>query len=139
MEIRVKRVAKEKTYTIGKLYIDGTYYCDTLEDKDRGLTQDMTVEEIAKIKVKGQTAIPSGTYKVIINWSNRFKRNLPLLLNVKGYEGVRIHTGNTDKDTEGCILIGKNTVKGKVMESRATFQPLFNKMAIATNITLIIE
>lgn len=139
MELRLKRIAKKNTYTIGKLYVDGNYYCDTLEDKDRGLTQDMSVDEILKKKVKAQTAIPTGTYQVIINWSNRFKKNLPLLLNVKGYDGVRIHTGNTDKDTEGCILVGQNKEVGKVINSRATFQPLLNKMAIATKITLIIE
>lgn len=118
MLITLKRIYKGEGYTIGKLYIDGAYICDTLEDKDRGLTSAMTEAEIAKIKVYGQTAIPTGEYKVTMTMSSRFKKVLPLLNGVKGYSGVRIHSGNTAKDTEGCILCGKNTEKGKVTNSR---------------------
>ena len=120
MEILVKRIAKKETYTIGKMYIDGKYFCDTLEDKDRGLSQSMTEEEIRKRKVYGLTAIPTGEYKVIVNYSERFGKLMPLLLDVKGYAGVRIHSGNTPADTLGCILVGRNTAKGMVTESRKT-------------------
>lgn len=112
MKLTLIRKYKKDKYCIGKLYIDGEYFCDTLEDKDRGLTDNMTVSEISKIKVKKETAIPTGTYKVTITYSNRFKKNMPLINNVKGFEGIRIHSGNTDKDTEGCILVGQNKVVG---------------------------
>lgn len=128
MEISVRRVAKRDTYTIGRLYIDGIKYCDTLEDKDRGLKQTMSVKEIENKKVYGQTAIPTGRYEVIINWSNKFKQYMPLLLNVPGYSGIRIHSGNTDKDTLGCILVGYNTVVGKVLNSKSAYKSLFAKI-----------
>ena len=128
MEILVKRIAKKETYTIGKMYIDGKYFCDTLEDKDRGLSQSMTEEEIRKRKVYGLTAIPTGAYKVIVNYSERFGKLMPLLLDVKGYAGVRIHSGNTPSDTLGCILVGRNTAKGMVTESRKTFLRLMETL-----------
>ena len=125
MTIALKRIAKKGTYTIGKLYIDSKYFCDTLEDKDRGLTQSMSESEIAKKKVYGETAIPSGKYEVVVTYSAKFKQYMPLLLNVKGFAGIRIHSGNTDKDSYGCILVGKNTVVGKVLSSRDTYRKLF--------------
>lgn len=117
MKIEVKRIAKKSTYTIGKMYIDGKYYCDTLEDKDRGISQNTPLSTIKAIKVAGSTAIPAGVYKVIVSMSPKFKRNLPRLLNVPGFEGILIHRGNTDKDTAGCILVGENKVVGKVINS----------------------
>ena len=117
MKIEVRRIAKKNTYTIGKMYIDGRYFCDTLEDKDRGLSQADSVNSIHKIKVPNQTAIPTGTYEVIVNMSPKFGRKLPRLLDVPGFEGILIHRGNTDKDTSGCILIGENKVVGKVLNS----------------------
>lgn len=125
MNIQLKRIAKKKTYTIGKLYIDGVYFCDTIEDKDRGLNQTMSINDIKKKKVYGKTAIPTGTYKIVIDYSNRFKKNMAHILNVPGYEGVRIHIGNSAKDTLGCIIVGKNKVVGKVLESRNTYNQLF--------------
>lgn len=124
MELKLRRIAKRDTYTIGKLYVNDKYFCDTLEDKDRGLTSNMTVEEIKSKKVYGKTAIPTGKYQVIYSYSSRFKKYLPLLLNVKGYEGIRIHSGNTAEDTLGCVLVGKNSVVGKVVESRTTYDKL---------------
>ena len=112
----LKRIARKAGYTIGKLYIDGTYFCDTLEDTDR-LDKGMTAEELASKKIPGQTAIPEGTYKVIVNVSPKFKRLLPRLVNVPGYEGVLIHRGNTPADTAGCILVGENKQVGKVLNS----------------------
>lgn len=117
MELLLKRIAKKSTYTIGKLYINGAYFCDTLEDKDRGLKQSDSLSYIQKIKVQEETAIPSGKYELIVNYSSKFKRNLPRLLNVPGFSGILIHRGNASKDTAGCILIGENKVVGKVINS----------------------
>lgn len=126
MNITLNRIAKKSKYTIGKLYIDGEYFCDTIEDTDRGLTQTMTDAQIKSKKVYEQTAIPTGTYRVIISYSNKFKRQMPLLLNVPGFLGIRIHSGNTEKDTEGCLIVGKNKVVGKVIESKDTYNKLFS-------------
>lgn len=139
MNITLIRKYKLPTYTIGKLYIDEEYFCDTLEDKDRGLTDDMTVSEISNIKIKKETAIPTGTYKVTITYSNRFKKNMPLINDVKGFEGIRIHSGNTDKDTEGCILVGFNKIKGNVINSRDTYNKLFSILSKSNNITITIK
>ena len=117
MKILVKRTAKRPTYTIGKMYLDGKYFCDTLEDTDRNISQSTPLDTIKKVKLPNNTAIPTGTYKVIVNVSPKFKRLLPRLLNVPGFDGVLIHRGNTDKDTSGCILIGENKVVGKVINS----------------------
>lgn len=127
MEIRVKRIARKNEYTIGKLYVNGVYFCDTLEDTDRGLSDSMQVNEVLAKKIKAQTAIPTGKYNVILTFSPRFKRVLPLLLSVKGYEGIRIHAGNTaEKDTEGCLLVGENKIKGQIINSRATLERLMS-------------
>ena len=112
MKLTLKRIALRDTYTIGKLYVDDVYFCDTLEDKVRD------------VKIKGITAIPAGKYKVKITMSNRFKKLMPLLIDVPNFEGVRIHSGNTSEDTEGCILVGKNSETGKVTNSRNTFEKL---------------
>lgn len=136
MELKVKRKAKRETYVIGDLSIDEVFFSNTLEDTDRGLTSDMSDEEIKEIKQKSITAIPTGRYKVVINvQSPKFskykqyefcKGYLPRLVDVPGYEGVLIHIGNYPKDTDGCILVGKNTVKGAVMNSTATFKKLYD-------------
>lgn len=124
MELILNRIAKKATYTIGKLYVNGTYLCDTLEDKDRGLTKEMSIKEITSKKVYGETAIPTGKYQVIMSYSNKFKKVLPLLLNVPGYAGIRFHSGNTANDSLGCILVGQNKVVGKVINSRDTMNKL---------------
>ena len=136
MKIKLVRIAFKETYTIGKLYVDGKYVCDTIEDKDRGLDNSMTVNEILRRKVKGQTAIPTGHYNIEITYSPKYKRMMPLLLGVKGFSGIRIHSGNTAKDTEGCLLVGKNTKVGMVLESRDTYQRLFAMMQGKKNITI---
>ena len=139
MEINVKRIFTCKDYTIGRLFIDGVYFCDTLEDCDRGLDQGMTDEEIRRLKIYGKTAIPTGRYRVVLTYSNRFRKVLPEILNVKGYSGVRIHTGNVPEDTLGCILVGRNTKKGMVTESRKMFAPLLDMMRKAKDITLTVK
>ena len=139
MELLVKRIAKKDTYTIGKLYIDGIYFCDTIEDKDRGLDQKMSLSEIKSKKVYGETAIPTGRYKVDMNttspkysnpnkykYAKKYDAKLPRILNIPGYEGVLIHTGNTASDTLGCVIVGKNTVVGKVLDSVNTFCKLMD-------------
>ena len=136
MKIKLVRIALKDTYTIGKLYVDGVYFCDTIEDKDRGLDDSMTVSEILKRKIKGQTAIPTGHYKIEITYSPKYKRMMPLILNVKGYSGIRIHSGNTSKDTEGCLIVGKNTKVGMVTDSRNTYQRLFGILQNQKDITI---
>ena len=122
----VKRLYKTDTSVIGELLVDGIFECYTLEDVER-LT-----------KIKGETAIPKGTYRVIINESNRFKRLLPLLIDVPNFEGIRIHSGNSNHDTEGCILVGQTRNKNYIGQSRKAFDKLFKKMQAAKNITLTI-
>ena len=138
MELRLKRIARRDTYTIGRLYVDGEYFCDTCEDVDRGLRQDMAQSVIRAIKRKGVTAIPTGRYRVTMDvQSPKFRTKamyqfcngyLPRLINVPGFDGVLIHVGNTAKDTEGCLLVGRNTKVGKVLESRATFVKLYERL-----------
>ena len=139
MNIEVKRIALKDTYTIGKLYIDGAYFCDTLEDKDRGLEESMPIEKIMFLKKPHITAIPTGTYTVILNYSNRFKRIMPLVINVKGFAGIRIHAGNTSEDTDGCILVGENKAKGKVLNSKDTYNRLFERMKSADKVYLTVS
>ena len=136
MKIELVRIAFKNTYTIGKLYVDDTYFCDVLEDVDRGLDSSMSESEILEKKVKGQTAIPTGHYVINITYSPKYKRMMPLLLDVKGFSGIRIHSGNTSKDTEGCLLVGKNKQVGKVLESRDTYKRLFKMMQDQKEITI---
>lgn len=141
MEIKVKRIARRDTYTIGKMYVDGAYVCDTLEDKDRGLTSMMSVAQICGVKIKGETAIPTGRYLVDMKTvSPRFggraqylfcKGRLPRLCNTPGYQGVLIHCGNTAKDTDGCILVGLNKAVGQVLNSTATFRKVYTMLKAA--------
>ena len=122
MEIELRRKWKTENSTIGELFINGVYECYTLEDKER--------PEKAK-KVFGKTAIPVGRYEIVINYSNAFKTFLPLLLNVKGFLGIRIHSGNTEHDTLGCILVGSRKAENQIMNSRLAFNDLFKKLTIA--------
>ena len=142
MKLTLKRIYTCSTYTIGHLYADGEYLCDTLEDCDRGLTDKMTVEEISKKKVYGQTAIPKGTYEIDMDtvspsfggkepYKTLCKGKVPRLKKVKGYSGVLIHVGNYPKDTLGCILVGLNKAKGQVLQSRVTFEKVYKVLAEA--------
>lgn len=127
MLLELTRGKSSAKSTIGMLKVDGFFECYTLEDVVR------------PEKIKGETAIPAGTYKVILNESVRFKRLLPLVLSVPGYEGVRIHPGNTDADTEGCILVGTTCLTDFVGNSRLAFGKLLDKMYKAGSIQLIIK
>lgn len=124
MEIRIDRAWKKKGYTISRVYLDGVRFgdgrkwCNALEDEDRGLTCDMSVDEVLERKVYGQTAIPTGRYRVTMSWSPKFKKMMPLLNAVKGFTGVRIHSGNSRLDTEGCVLLGENDKVGWISNSR---------------------
>jgi hypothetical protein len=137
--IKVVRHFKGDTYTIGKMYVNGTYFCDTLEDKDRGLTQETPDEEIKKIKVYGQTAIPVGVYKATLEMSPKFGRILVYLHDIPGFSGILIHRGNTDADTLGCILIGENKVKCKVINSTKYEEALMELLqAVGGDIQVVI-
>lgn len=139
MKLTLFRKYKKDTYTIGNLYIDGTYFCDTLEDTDRGLSSKDSLQTILKKKVYGKTAIPTGTYKVDMNtvsprfknrsWAKPYGGKLPRLIDTIGFEGVLIHVGNTPDDTSGCILVGKNTIKGRVTNSTNIFNSLMEELS----------
>jgi len=136
MKITLKRIALKETYTIGKLYIDDVYFCDTLEDKVRDYNKDGDLDDKLETKIFGQTAIPYGTYDVIISLSPRFKRFLPELLNVKHFDKIRIHAGNSPEDSHGCILVGENKEKGKVLNSRKYENLLVSTLRNNKNITI---
>ena len=141
MELKLKRLKStfDKDYVIGKLYINDVYYCDTLEDKWRNLSQDMTEEDIKKVKVKGQTCIPRGRYRITLNiispkfykktYYKRFcNGKMPRLIEVKGYSGVLIHCGSNTSHTDGCILCGFNEIKGMLLRSQEAFEKVYNKL-----------
>ena len=136
MTLKLVRKYRKEKYTIGKLYVDGVYICDTIEDKDRGLDDSMGLAEIMSKKRYGETAIPYGVYKVEITYSPKYKRLMPEIKNVKGFSGIRIHSGNTAKDTLGCLIVGKNTQVGMVTESRKTYNKLFAMMKDVKDISI---
>lgn len=128
MKLTLKRIALNEKYTIGKLYLDGEYFCDTLEDKVRDYNKDGDLLDKGETKVFGETAIPYGKYKVILGYSPKFKKILPRVQNVPHFEGILIHSGNTAIDSHGCILLGFNKEKGKVLNSKATVDLLIETM-----------
>lgn len=117
MEITLRRHKLSNDFTLGELFIENEHFCYTVEDTVR-----------TGIKVHGKTAIPYGRYKVIVNMSNRFKKLMPLLLEVPNFEGVRIHSGNTALDTEGCIIVGMVQTENGVGMSRVAFQKLMDRL-----------
>lgn len=146
MKIRIDRRWKKSTYTIGRLYLDGVFFCNTLEDKDRGLCQTDSLESIKARKVYGETAIPTGCYEVLMDvtspkyadiawYKNLCGGKMPRLKNVPGFEGVLFHPGGSNGalDTMGCVLVGRNTKKGKLTSSRDTFKALYKKLETAYN------
>lgn len=118
MRVTLKRIAFKDEYTIGRLYINGVYFCDTLEDKDRSLYDWQSVEYILEKKIKHKTAIPYGMYKLMWSYSPKYKRFMPEITGVKGFSGIRIHSGNTADDSSGCVLLGYNKKVGMVLDSR---------------------
>lgn len=131
MEIELTRTTKTNRSTIGDLKINGVFECFILEDKDRGLRQGMTLSELSALKIKHQTAIPVGRYEIAISFSQKFRKMLPLLLDVPAFSGIRIHPGNTDADSSGCLLPGKSKEPNKVTSSRLAFTALFDKILAA--------
>ena len=131
MKLESVRIAYKPTYTISRLSIDGIYLCDVLEDVVRDLNRDGDLNDAGEAKVYGETAIPAGTYTVDLTYSNRFKKVLPLLEDVPGFEGIRIHPGNTAVDTHGCLLVGKNTAVGVVTDSKKWFDKLMIRLVDA--------
>lgn len=136
MKLLLVRKYKKAEYTIGELYIDGKFFCNTIEDKDRGLKQDMTLSEIQKTKVPNETAIPAGKYEVVLDIiSPSFSKKqfykdfcdgkLPRLLNVPGFEGILIHCGTNQDNSSGCIIVGENKIKGGLINSKETFMKLY--------------
>lgn len=137
MQLTLNRIARLSDYTIGRLSIDGEYFCDTLEDRDRDVNRNGVLDG-GEVKVPGRTAIPNGTYSITLKvCSPRFSKKslyarcggyLPRLLNVPGFSGVLIHIGNSPADTEGCILVGRNTKVGMVLRSTETFWALYERL-----------
>ena len=136
MRLTLQRIARKETYTIGRLYVDGIYVGDTIEDKDRGLKSHHPLEQIKKVKVYGETAIPMGTYTIDMDrvspkfssrsWAKPYGGKIPRLRSVPGFEGILIHPGNTAADCLGCILVGINDKVGRVSDSQRTFRRLMD-------------
>lgn len=141
MKLTLKRIALRPTYTIGKLYIDDVYFCDTIEDAVRDLNKNGKFDNGEK-KIHSKTAIPYGTYEIKWTYSPRFKKYTPQLMNVPSFEGIRIHAGNTSADTEGCLILGKNKQVGKVLNSRDTinkFYPIIKEACSNGKVTIEIK
>ena len=138
MELRLERIALRNEYTIGKLYVDGEYVCDTIEDTVRDLDKDGKFAN-GEVKIPGKTAIPYGRYEITMkvkspkysnfskySWAKKYDGYLPRLLNVPHFDGVLIHVGNSALDSEACVLVGENKVVGKVINSVNTFRRLMD-------------
>ena len=136
MRLTLQRIAKREAYTIGRLYVDGIYFCDTVEDKDRGLKSHHPLEQIKKVKVYGETAIPMGTYTIDMDkvspkfsnrsWAKPYSGKIPRLRSVPGFESILIHPGDTAASSLGCILVGINDKVGRVSDSQRTFRRLMD-------------
>lgn len=152
MKLLLDRKWKKSEYTIGRLYINGELFCNTLEDTDRGLNEDMTLSEIKKIKIQDRTAIPAGIYDVTLDIvSPKFSQKdfykkicngkVPRLLDVPGFSGILIHCGTNHTHSSGCILVGYNKIKGGLTDSKETFTKLYDilKTAKENNEEITIE
>ena len=145
MKLTLKRIALKPTYTIGKLYIDDNYFCDTLEDTIRDLNKNGKFDNGEK-KIKGKTAIPYGTYEITTNvvssrfknrvWAKPYGGKIPRLINVQSFDGVLLHPGSSAEDTSGCLLVGKNTIVGRLTDSQKTFHALMQKIKNQKNLTI---
>ena len=141
MEISVSRKWKKDTYTIGQMFINGKYFSDTCEDKDRGLSDNMPEEQVKTKKIYGKTAIPTGTYEIKLTyspkfatrvWGKRYGGRVPQIIEVKGFDGIRIHPFNTAEESLGCISCGRNLEKGKVLQATSYYYNLMDKYLIPT-------
>lgn len=132
MKLELKRIALKSNYTIGKLFINGTYYCDTIEDKVIDLNKNGKFDD-GLTKVMHQTAIPYGTFKVVVNHSPKFNRELPRLLDVPYFEGILIHNGSDQNSSSGCIIVGENKTVGKVTNSTFYMNNLTARIKDAQN------
>ena len=140
MELLLKRIAKKETYTIGRLYVNGKFFCDTMEDKDRGLKSTMDTKTLMDMKVYGETAIPQGKYEINMSivspkfkersWGKPYEGKIPRLMCVPAFEGVLIHPLNDAEDSLGCIGVGENKEVGRILNSRRTFMSLMEKHLI---------
>lgn len=152
MKIEIDRKWKKPGYTIGRLYIDGEFFCNTLEDTDRGLKQTTPIRELINKKIPNQTAIPTGTYKITLNikspkyssynfYDEVCNGYLPRLLDVPGFTGILIHVGSNASHSSGCVLVGYNKIKGGLVDSKEVFRKLYKKMKTAwdNNEEIIIE
>ena len=144
MELIIDRKYKKHNYTISNLYINNKWLCNVLEDADRGLDNSMCIDEILELKKPNITAIPKGTYEITLDViSSKYSKvqfykdvcngKVPRLKNVKGFDGILIHAGNTDKDTSGCLLVGLNKVKGQVINSKDIFKNLYKILEESNN------
>lgn len=154
MELLIDRKWKKQSYTISNLYIDGKWFSNVLEDTDRNLDDSMSEDKIRALKIPSITAIPRGTYEITLDVvSTKYSKiqfykdvcngKVPRLKNVKGFDGILIHAGNTDKDSSGCLLVGHNKVKGQVINSKETYKQLYQLLQDRKNkgekITIKIE
>lgn len=141
LSLKLERKIKTKQSTIGELSINGAFECFILEDVDRGLNSGMSLAQIASIKIKTQTAIPTGTYNVVKFFSPKHNENLPLLENVPGFAGIEIHVGNFAKDTDGCLLPGEDKGVDAVLHSTMATAKLNTKIfeALKAGGTVTIE
>ena len=144
MKLTLKRIFNCKNYCIGHIYVDGQYICDTIEDTDRMLDQSMPLAKIKSIKVKSETAIPTGTYKILMNivspkfslkqyYMDVCKGKVPRLANVPGYDGILIHCGTNQYSSAGCLIVGYNKIRGRVVDSKPVFEKLFAILKTAYN------
>lgn len=140
LELSLNRRYKKSLYTIGKLSVAGVYFCDTLEDRDRGLTQSMSSIEIYKKKIYGLTAIPTGRYRVLMDvvspkfrnkvWAKPYGGKIPRLEGVPGFDGILIHPLNTASESYGCIGVGENRVVAKILDSQYWFKKLMDEVLL---------
>lgn len=142
MKLTLYRRWCKPTYSIGNIHVDGKFECNSCEDADRGLRKEDTLEKIRSVKVPGETAIPLGIYEVRMDivspkyshvawYKSLCGGKMPRIMGVPGFEGILIHPGNSALDSLGCVLVGKNTVKGGLTQSREVFKVLYKKMKAA--------
>lgn len=132
LQVLLTRNWRKDTYTIGRIYVNGNFFCNSLEDKDRGLIQGMPLETLKKMKIQDQTAIPVGTYRLRVTMSPKFKRELIEVVDVPAFTGIRFHRGVNENHTSGCVLTGLNKIKGGLVDG-AKYEEEITKMVKAAD------